>query len=624
MPVSRLTNADRLALLAFSFALLVPGMGASLFDRDEGWYAQVSREMLAGGDWLVPRYRGEVWLAKPPLLYWGVAAAYRFFGVSDWSARLVSVLAMGAAVQLVATLGAGLFDRRTGLLGAICFLTSALPLIVGKMLLTDGVLLVWCVGAAVLLWRIVRSAGRSTAASVGFWACVGLGMLTKGPAILLFVGALGLAVLWASRTRQWVRRPLFWLSAGVAVGVAGPWYVYIARVAGDRLWSQFLWFETFSRIGGAPHGHAGPPGYHLAVALAGLLPWTALVPGALIEAWKRGRTEPACRILLAWLGIAWLVLELVRSKLPHYALPCYVPVGLLLGRMWNEALDAPGHAPVRRTERVVLAVWAVVPMVIGGILLSLAAWWRDRSWALPLGVLGTVVLVGFAAVGWLALGDSSGPALSRHGPGDERRGVSFSRPVGGRGPAWAWVRGVLMRPVAALHANRAASAFMLAAGTIGLFHIVAGFWLLPALEPHRLSRRIAERVNALAGPGDGVFVSGYEEPTMFFYLRHAPQVVSPGVLAGLLVDGASGPASGPAGGPPMRILVGRESDWRREGVVPGGPTAEWDCLDGLNYGRMEWVTVWIARVQARAGASTGGRASGHSRRYHSTVAGMPS
>ncbi|GAF95834.1 unnamed protein product, partial [marine sediment metagenome] len=86
--------AGGLLLLIVALAVLVPGtIGVSLVDRDEGWYAQVCREMLESGDWLIPRYLGEVWLAKPPLLYWLVTMSYSLFGVGEWQARLVPVLA---------------------------------------------------------------------------------------------------------------------------------------------------------------------------------------------------------------------------------------------------------------------------------------------------------------------------------------------------------------------------------------------------------------------------------------------------------------------------------------------------------------------------------------------------
>ncbi len=471
----RLPRSDRALLLALSVVLLLPGIfSISLIDRDEGWYAQVSREMLAGGDWLVPRYLGEAWLAKPPLLYWCICLAYQVLGVSAGAARLVSVCAVVAAVQLVATLAAELYGRRAALFAAITFVTCGLPLVIGKMVLTDGLLLLWITAAALLLLRIAR--GPITwRRSAAFWVFVGLALLTKGPAVVLFIGALGL-VLRDERGRwTWLGSGRLWFASPLALLVAVPWYAVIAVHEGGTLWRQFLWYEVFSRLAGTPHGHGGPPGYHLLLGLAGTLPWTVLVPGALLEAWRLRRAEPAGRVLLLWLLLPWVVLELVPSKLPHYTLPCYVPLAILLGRMWDRGLDG---IPTR-VQRAVLTAWAGVPVAVGAALAGVAWVLRDAQWMSAALVCGSVLALGFAGVAGLVL---------------RRR------------PGAAWLAAV---------------------GVAGAFHVLAASWLLPALEPYRLSRNIAKCANELGTPGATVLVSGYEEPSLFFYLNDSALVVPP-------------------------------------------------------------------------------------------------
>ena len=131
-----MTARDRVLLTVLSLAVLIPGtFSVSLFDRDEGWYAQVSREMLDRGDWLVPHYLGEAWIAKPPLLYWCVASSYALFGVHVWAARLVPVLATVGVMHLLATLAAGLYCRRVAWIASVSFITAGMPIVIGKMLL---------------------------------------------------------------------------------------------------------------------------------------------------------------------------------------------------------------------------------------------------------------------------------------------------------------------------------------------------------------------------------------------------------------------------------------------------------------------------------------------------------
>src|SRR5262245_66695475 len=94
-----------LLLIALPALLLYPWLDFRLFEPDEGRYAQVPREMLERGDWVMPMLQGEPYLDKPPLVYWLVMLSYRAFGAHDWAARLVPALAVHATILLPYLLG---------------------------------------------------------------------------------------------------------------------------------------------------------------------------------------------------------------------------------------------------------------------------------------------------------------------------------------------------------------------------------------------------------------------------------------------------------------------------------------------------------------------------------------
>jgi len=528
----------RLALALIAVSVLLPGtFGTSLFDRDEGWYAQVSREMVESGDWVVPHYRGQPWLAKPPLLYWCIAAGFKLCGVHDWAARLVPIACMLVAVQLLATLTQRLFDTRTAIVATLTFITALLPAVVGRLVLTDSLLLVWVLAACVLLHRLAvgtpeAGAGgpeRTLWLTVGFWACVGLGVLTKGPAIVLFAGAFGLA-LWIAvpRRRGWMR-PSFWLGALVAVAIAAPWFIAVAIRESDRLAGQFLWSEVFARLVSAPHGQTGPPGYHAVVALGGWFPWSVLVPGALIEAWAVRRREPSVRAVLWWLALPWALLEVIPSKLPHYTFPCYAAVAMLLARMWLTGAERAAAGQ----ERLVRQAWALLGIVLGLAVVAFSVFAPSGTWSGPLGLAGAVLAVGFAAVALLIW----------------------------RGP---WI-----------HAWAATVA------TMAAWYVVVGLTLLPSLEPHRLSRRAADAANARLQPGDACVVAGYTEPTLFFYLRVPASEVSAEDLPLLLRSPRCGTA-----------VIATSEALASAGITDLPDDAA--ALRGLNYahGRTEQIHVF--------------------------------
>lgn len=524
-----LRRSDRLLLLVLALVVLLPGtFGVSLTDRDEGWYAQVSREMVASGDWLVPTYLGQPWIAKPPLLYWCVSVFYSIVGVHAWAARLVSVLAFVGVVQLLATLAAQLYNRRTALIASATFVTAGLPAIVGRMVLTDALLLLCCMGASVALWRAARHDVRWRDGLL-FWACVGLGVLAKGPAIFVFVGAFALGLTTRPEWRHWLTTGRFWAAAPVAIAIAAPWYIYIAFTAGGTLAQQFVGFEILARLYSAPHGHGGPPGYYLILSLAGWLPWTPLVPGAVFDAWRLRRVERVAWPLLIWLLLPWAFLELLPSKLPHYILPCYVPLAILFGRMWDRGLDVA----CTKVQKAVLILWALVPIGIAGFLAGAALAWRTHAWVPGAAACAIVLAVGYARVLRLVVRNQLQPAL------------------------------------------RAAVL------TLAVFYVAVG-GLLHGFEPYRLSRQLANAMDAVATNARPVLVCGYDEPTMFFYLQHSAHVVTLEQARQVLHD-------------PHRdtVLALSDAALRAAGVKSATLPAGTRFVRGFNYVKGEWVTLWV-------------------------------
>ena len=115
---SRIRWSALFLLIVLPGLLLYPCLAFPLFEPDEGRYAEIPREMLARGEWVVPTLQGEPYLDKPPLLYWLVMLSYRVLGVHDWAARLVPALAVHACVLLTYLLGRRSLGERAAFWGA--------------------------------------------------------------------------------------------------------------------------------------------------------------------------------------------------------------------------------------------------------------------------------------------------------------------------------------------------------------------------------------------------------------------------------------------------------------------------------------------------------------------------
>jgi dolichol-phosphate mannosyltransferase len=403
------TEPIHLLLLVVVAALLFfSRLGTPLQEPDESRYAEVPRQMLAEGRWVVPVLNGLPYADKPPLLYWLVMTSYRLCGVEDRAARLVP----GAAAFLVLLLtyfwGARALGPRAGFAGAMMLCLSARFVYLGRLLTPDG-LLCLCVTAALAAGHLAVLGPRLRR---GWWAAsalaCGLGLLTKGP-VALALAAAPLAALTAldPRTARPGRRG--WLAyLALAAAVAAPWYA--AMTAWDPDFAgTFLWRHNVVRYV-APFDHAKPVWFHLPGLLLGMLPWTLLLPGlvrwlARHSARTAARRPPALGFFL--LSFLWTVLfySLAGCKRAVYILPALPPLALALGCYldavlpWERARGllarpARGRLPA---GRLALGATALVVAAAGLGCLTAAASGLLRP------ATGLLLAAGVAAAGGLLL-----------------------------------------------------------------------------------------------------------------------------------------------------------------------------------------------------------------------------
>ena len=503
----RLPLTSILLLIAMAALLLMPGMGVSLIDRDEGWYGQVVREMRATGDWLVPRRDGEVWLGKPPMLYWLAGLSTFVFGWGEWQLRLMPVLAGIVNTVLVAWFAARLFNRRVGLWAGAIFITFGLATIVSKMFLVDALLLTLILLAVMLQWKMA-TLGVTHLRAILFGIVIGLGILTKGPVIIIFSGpfAIALLVAYPRCWRRWLGDWRWWLWGGLfAFVVSAPWCIYLYHVDRNTFLSQFIGFEMTSRLASRTQGSVpGFPGFYLLAAVGCLLPWTVTIPGALRTAYRERRVDPAYPLLLIWLIIPWVFLEAISGKGFQYPLPCYVALAILLAAELVRRFENPiAWASLPRHTREVFR-WTCWPMLSAGIVaLLVGVWYFHHALSHPLLALGAVLVVSF------------GGAL-----------VLFQK---------VSLRAGCMAVIAATVAT----------------HATAGLRLTPVLDSFNFSRRTAEAINAETQPSEKVVLCGYKEPTLHFYTNERMEIVHPSMLTRFVDEARSGP-------PILLAVYGRE------------------------------------------------------------------
>lgn len=309
----------------------------ALLHPDEGRYAEIAREMAATGDWITPRLNGLKYLEKPPLQYWVTAAAYRAFGVHEWTARLWPALAGLLAVVAIGLAGRTLAGPALGVFAALAMAGTLWHCGMAQIVSLDsGLAFFLALSFAGLVIAQRPGTGVDTRRHWMWivWAAMAGATLSKGPiGVVLPAGALVVYSLVNRDLGLWRR---LHLTSGVALFLVltAPWFIAVAR-ANDEFLSFFFIHEHLERFLTEEHQRTGPWYYFVPLALAGSLPWLVVLAFGARTAWRDGGTPRGVfswrRLALVWAAFVFVFFSLSGSKLPSYILPMFAPLALVAG-----------------------------------------------------------------------------------------------------------------------------------------------------------------------------------------------------------------------------------------------------------------------------------------------------
>ncbi len=366
------TFAEAIAVVGLVAVLFVP----PLFTRDpwnpdEPRYAEVAREMVVLGQYLVPHLNGEPYSDKPPLFFW-LAALFWHLGAGVNSGRLVAVLANLATVALVYHIGRRYLGRQGGLLAAAVSATCALFLHIGKFGVLDP-LLTFFTTAAILCGLNALAPERQPRWWLGFYLAAALGVLTKGP-VGFFVPGVVLLVFAIVR-RGAIRKGGWWHLGGVALmlAVVAGWLVPAVLTGGEEYARDILVRQTARRLARSD-SHRQPVYFYLANAPLLFFPWFFLLLAAVVEAVKsaRHRGDEAAALGATWFLAVLVFFTLFSGKRTRYLMPLVPAVGLLCGRYFVAV--AGGLDWARRWHRWLWRVSLGLVAVLAVALASAALW----------------------------------------------------------------------------------------------------------------------------------------------------------------------------------------------------------------------------------------------------------
>jgi len=331
-----------------------------LYKADESRYAEISREMVASGDWVTPRLNGFKYFEKPPLQYWTTALFFELFGERDWVARLWSALLGFAGVVLTFRAGNRLFGPPIGAYAAVVLASSPLYIVLGQVNTLD-------MGVTFFLVAAIFAAALER--PFWFWLACALAVLSKGLiGIVLPSAALALYILvrwdWALIRRM---RPL--VGGVLFLAITAPWFIAVS--AANQEFAHFFFVqEHFQRFTTQMHQRVHPWWYFVPVLAAGMAPWLIALG---VAAWRALRSRTDAELLLwCWALVVFVFFSASGSKLPPYILPIFPALALLAARALS--------AGVLRLQSGVIALaspaaaYAVHRLAAGGPYAAYAQW----------------------------------------------------------------------------------------------------------------------------------------------------------------------------------------------------------------------------------------------------------
>jgi 4-amino-4-deoxy-L-arabinose transferase-like glycosyltransferase len=352
-------------LLAFCGVLFFYNLGGwDLWNPDEPRYAQIAKEMLQGEGWIIPHLNSEVYLDKPPLFFWLMAATGTIIGgMTEFAARFPSALFALLTILLLFFLGKRLFGERGGLFAALILATNVEFLWLARRACLDTTLTFFTTAAITCLYiGFYQHRGRWILYLLAYLA-MALGVLTKlqiGVIVpVLVVGGYFLV----RREWEFFKDPSHIPGIALFVALIGGWLA-LAYLSGGQ---EYLWGLLYKKTASTFLGtvsHDRPLYYYLMNFPGDFIPWIIFLPSALIYGLSAEGRKKEFIFILFWFAVVFVFFTVAKAKRELYLLPLYPAAALMVGDLLAEL-----PLGVRGAQRLI----TTIPLMVLIIALALTA-----------------------------------------------------------------------------------------------------------------------------------------------------------------------------------------------------------------------------------------------------------
>jgi 4-amino-4-deoxy-L-arabinose transferase-like glycosyltransferase len=396
------STTTKYAILFFSCVLfhILGTWSLPLIDRDEPRFAEASREMIERSNYIVPYFNNQLRLDKPPLTYWAQVASYQVFGENDFAARFPSAIAATLTAILVFAWGSRMGGERVGWWAAIIFTLSLQTFVHAKAAVADMWLVLFVTLASWAGYDLFQRPTLNQGAAVSrppwaiwkspflvFYLALALGFLAKGPIAWTPLLTVAVVIIY---TRKWQLLGRFKLVRGILLMlvVVALWGIPALIQTHGEFFTVGIGRHVVGRSFMTLEGHGASsfgtyvlllPFYFVTIFIS-FFPWSIKLPWLIRKLWQRakaGVNAPGYdgilidTYLLSGIAVVFVIFTLVSTKLPHYTLPAFPLLALLLARHWSQeaAVSRPPTTESRRSLFRTIAVatacvWIAVALAV--------------------------------------------------------------------------------------------------------------------------------------------------------------------------------------------------------------------------------------------------------------------
>ena len=298
-----------------------------VWQPNEAFYAEASKNMLKSGDFLTPIYNGELRLNKPPMTYWLTALSFFLFGVNEFALRFFQVLA-GLGTGAVTYLFARKLAGETSAVFAFLALTLSFQFVANARYTSPEVLLSFFTTCTLYLWFISYEKNNNTLFFLALTFSA-MGVLTKGPVGFLMPAGIIFVYLLITDPKE-LLKVKYYLGSLYVLLTGGWWFLYQYTTHREEFTKVFV-KENIKRIYALEQD---PFYFYLLDINISFLPYSFIFYLALFWALKNRR-----RTLLfptVWFLTVFVAFSLVRMKIPVYIMPAFPAMAILTGAFLSE------------------------------------------------------------------------------------------------------------------------------------------------------------------------------------------------------------------------------------------------------------------------------------------------